>query len=211
MDCLIANIHHEGQKLPTLKQAQRYWQYGQQGKLLTSFLSSQEKITPSLNDATIQELQSPPCGLPASVDPDHHPSDRFMDKGNEFLLDIDFSAIDQGRRQSEGLPPSFVQKLCLNTIFAEEYEESDFVQALTGLDYIRDLEVTRRASLREAAQRLGITKENWREVLAEDPDAKQWVENMQALELDVATYYATIYVDLRIWVCFPLTILVCTD
>ena len=187
--------------MPTLKQAQRYWQYGQQGRLIISFLSAQEKITPSLNDATLQELQNPKCGQPESVNPDHHPSDRFMDKGNELLLDIDFSTINEGRRQSEGLPPSFVQKLCLNTIFAESYERSDFAQALAGLDYIRDLELTRRTSLREAAQRLGITKENWRGVLVVDPDAKQWVENMQALELDVTTYYASIYVDLRIWVC----------
>lgn len=124
-----------------------------------------------------------------------------MDRGNDLLLDIDFTAIEQGRRQSEGLPPGFVQKLCLD-IFAEDYEEADFSQALAGLDYIRDLEVTRRASLREAAQRLGITKENWREILADDPDAKKWVENMQALEVDIATYYATIFIDLRIWVCF---------
>lgn len=125
-----------------------------------------------------------------------------MDKGNEFLLDIDLLSIEQGRRKSDGLPHWFVKGLCLKSIFHEEYKECDFTQALTGLDYLRDIEVTRRVSLREAALRLGITKENWRDVLAEDPDAKQWMENMQALELDVALYYATIFVDLRIWVCF---------
>lgn len=123
-----------------------------------------------------------------------------MDHGNERLLDQDFVSTERDRRQSEGLPPSFVQKFCLDDVFTADYEDADFSQALAGLDYIRDLEVTRRASLREAAQRLGITKETWMEVLVADPDAYQWVENMQALEVEISTYYAAIFIDLRIWV-----------
>jgi hypothetical protein len=192
---------NEGQKLPSLKQAHQWWQYGEQGKLIIQFLTTQEEITLSSEDTAIEKLKNPPCDLKEFINPDHHPKDRFIDRGNDLLLDIDFTSIGNSRRQSEGLPPSFIQKICLNNIFAEDYGEADFTQALHGLDYIRDIEVTRRAALREAAQRLEITKENWREVLAEDPDAKQWVENMQGLEVDISTYYATIFIDLRIWVC----------
>jgi hypothetical protein len=152
-----------------------------------------------LDDTTLENLQKPPFGPPEAFNPDHHPNDRFMDEGNEALLDADFWDIGRDRRQSEGLPPSFIQSFCLEEAFPANYDSANFDQALTGLDYIRDLEVTRQVSLREAARRLCITKENWRDVLSADPDAKLWVENMQALEFDIETYYANIFLDLRIW------------
>lgn len=191
---------NEGQKLPTLSQAHEWWHYGAQGKLIIQFLSSQQKITPSLENTSIEDLKNPACGPKESINPDHDLRDRFMDQGNDLLLDIDFADVPEGQQQIKGLPPYFVQNLCLKTIFAERYEGANFSLALQGLDYIRDLEATRRDSLREAAQRLGITKEDWREVLHEDPDAKQWIINMQALEIDIAAYYAAIFVDLRVWV-----------
>lgn len=153
-----------------------------------------------MDDTPVEKLKNPSCGQAEALNTDHHPCDRFMDEGNAMLLDQVFMAEERKRLQSAGLPPSFVQRFCLEDVFTADYDDADFSQALAGLDYIRDLEVTRRASLREAAQRLGITKENWREVLAADPDAYSWVENMQALEVDISTYYAMIFIDLRIWV-----------
>lgn len=179
--------------------------------MIIQFLSSQEKITPSLEDTSIEDLKNPSCGPKESINPDNDSRDRFMDQGNDLLFDIDFSAGSRSKSQIGSLPPSFVQKLCLNNIFMEQYEKADFSLALQGLDYIRNLEANRRNSLREAAQRLGITKDTWREVLYQDFDAKQWVMNMQALEVDIAAYYAAIFVDLRVWVspsihnCTPLT------
>lgn len=127
-----------------------------------------------------------------------------MDAGNEALLDLSFLAKSptQDRRQSQGIPRKFVRKFCLHNVFNLNYNEVDFKQALTAIDYLRDLECTRRTALREAAQRLGIEKDNWREVLQKDPVAKQWVEDVQKDELAIEELYGSVFVDLRIWVCF---------
>ena len=191
-----------GQKLPSLRQARDWWQDGEQGRLILSFLMAQDKIRPSLDDDAIENLNNSSCGQAETLNMDHHPNDRFMDQGNEALLDQAFTAVVRDRRQSEGLPKRFVQRFCLNDVFTTDYDDADFTHALAGLDYIRDLEVTRRASLKEAAQRLGITKDDWRGVLAVNPDAYLWVGNIQALEIDISTYYAIIFIDLRIWVIF---------
>lgn len=100
----------------------------------------------------------------------------------------------------QGFPPKFIQDLCLKKVFLKEYKEVDFNQALTGLDYLRDLEVTRRKALREAAIKLGITKDTWRTILLEDPAAYKWVQRVQEHELEIEGYYADIFIDLRIWV-----------
>lgn len=124
-----------------------------------------------------------------------------MDPGNHYLLDFTEDLISEDRRQSHGLPPKFVWDFCYR-VFTEEKGDIAFDQALAGLDYLRDLEDTRRSALRGAAQRLGITIENWRDILSQDTGAKLWVENIQALELEIEIYYAAIFIDLRIWVCF---------
>ncbi len=147
----------------------------------------------------IENLKNPPCGPAEAFNSNHYPKDRFMDPGNEKLLDL-HSAIDPDLHRRESYPQGFGQKFCLNDVFAEEYDLADFSKALSALDYIRDLERTRRSSLQGAAQRLGITKTNWRDVLAADRDAYEWIESMLALEFDMSTYYAIIFVDLRIWV-----------
>lgn len=125
-----------------------------------------------------------------------------MDPGNENLLKVDYTQNDasQNRRASQGLPPDFVRKMILSSIFRSDYKDIDFRQALTGLDYLRDLEETRRCCLRETATRLGITVDNWRDVLAVNVVALEWVEEVLRNETVVEAYYARIYVNIRIWV-----------
>jgi hypothetical protein len=119
---------------------------------------------------------------------------------NELLLNINsFCATPSERRASGCMPLAFVKDFCLKKVFVEKIGDVDFLQALTALDYLRDAEVGRRANLRQAAETLEITKENWREVLSQDPDAKVWVELVQSQELDIEIRYAGVYLDLRIW------------
>lgn len=123
-----------------------------------------------------------------------------MDHGNESLLDIDFVKLSEDTRQSQkGLPAAFILSTC-KRIFQKEYEDVEFGQALTALDYLRDLEITRRATLRSAAARLRITRDTWKAVLAENADALKWVELVQKYELMIEEGYAAIFVDIRIWV-----------
>ncbi|KAF7912508.1 uncharacterized protein EAF01_001529 [Botrytis porri] len=211
-----------GHRVPTLKEAHRWWQYEPKGTAIIHFLISLEKSKP--------ENKEDPTSKPGNIKQDkiseaedtqedksskledakdanitstirnHAAYDPFMDASNETLLDINFeSEFPEGRRASRGLPPDFIRKWCLDKVFTKDQDQVDFDQALTGIDYLQDLECRRREALREVALRLKIDKHNWRRVLSADPDAKKWVEDIQAQETIIEGFYATCFVDLRIW------------
>jgi hypothetical protein len=121
-----------------------------------------------------------------------------MDPGNDRLLDIDLLLLPDLQPE---LPPHVAKRFCLKDAFRSDYADVEWIHALTALDYLRGYESTRRAKLRRAAKNLGITMENWRDVLSDDPDAKNWVEQVQEQELRIESFYANIFIDLRIWVC----------
>jgi len=124
-----------------------------------------------------------------------------MDEGNEEFWEVEGRTTSTDtRRASQGLPPSFVEKIILSTIFKSELDDVDFGQALAGLDYIRDFEQTRRCFLREAAERLNITAENWRHVLGGNERALEWIEDVLEQEASVETHHRAIFVNIRIWV-----------
>lgn len=134
--------------------------------------------------------------------------DQFVDPDHKHLVDIDLAddaSTNFGRRTS-GFPTQFIRNVCLNKVFLEDYAKADFTQALTCLDYLRDLECTRRTALREAALRLGISKNNWKAILLEGPDAYKWVSAVQKQELAIETSFAASFVDLRIWVCISVRV-----
>ncbi|KAG9229977.1 hypothetical protein BJ875DRAFT_357085, partial [Amylocarpus encephaloides] len=178
-----------GQQLPTLKQANQWWQYEPNGKLVIEFLTSLQKGSAQKGESTTAKPDelSDLCEF-----------DKFMDANHQLLFDIDMGPDKVGRR-IEGLPTRFIENICLNKVFKQNYDDVDFNQALTCLDYLRDLECTRRNSLREAALTLGISKENWRNVLAEEPEAYRWVSMVQKQELAIESSYAAVFIDLRIW------------
>lgn len=92
--------------------------------------------------------------------------------------------------------------------FPATIEGADFDLALTAIDYLQDYENARRRTLRSAAFRIGITKENWREVLQTHPDIALWVEKVQDSELHIEEWYASLYIGLRIWVCYLLPLFI---
>lgn len=161
-----------------------------------------EKITPSLDDTPIEQLQLPEHGPAEYINPDACPDDRFMDGNNQYLLDFDFTQITdlQNQGESRGLPTDFVGNLCLNRIFTEPWEAADLKHALTGLDYLSNLESTRRTALREAAQRLHITERTWRDALFDNREAASWIYSIHQQEGQIEVYYSTLFVDLRVWV-----------
>lgn len=93
-----------------------------------------------------------------------------------------------------------IRQRCLEKTFKERYEEVNFGSALAALDSLRVLEYARRQCLREAAGRLNLTCYNWRKILAKDPNALDWIEDMEKAELEVEILYARVTVDLRVWV-----------
>ena len=80
----------------------------------------------------------------------------------------------------------------------------DFTQALTALDYLGNLDNTRRKELSRALQRLGLDKSVLEERSGEvstNPRVSEWVKDMQDKERKVEAYYTQVYIGLRQWVC----------
>ncbi|KAF7876669.1 hypothetical protein EAF04_001754 [Stromatinia cepivora] len=189
-----------GHRVPTLKEAYKWWQYEPKGTAIIKFLISLEESKLGKKE---DEISTDKDNRDESIETErinHTAHDPFMDPQNETLLDINFeSEFSNGKRASRGLPPDFIRKWCLDKVFTRVEEQVDFSQALTGIDYLQDLECRRREALREVALRLKIDKNNWRKVLSADPDAKKWVEDIQAQETIIEDFYATCFIDLRIW------------
>jgi len=122
-----------------------------------------------------------------------------MDIGNKDLLDFDFSIMDVPIKAQKRIP--VVQILgFVRMAFPERFEDAKFEHGLTALDYLRDLEFTRREKMRKAAEQLHINLDTWKSILAAYPDALRWVGIVQKYELIIEEGYAAIFIDLRIWV-----------
>jgi hypothetical protein len=190
----------KGHKLPTVREAHRWWSYDRQGKLIIDFLSSLEERTLSPDEVQTTALRQT---SEISIDDKPTQADRFVDPGNDVLLSLDIEDLypDAGKRnRSYGVPIGIVESIC-HMVFTPNYQESQSAMSLSAIDYLQDLEWTRRGSLRAAAKRLCITQENWREVLKKDKLALEWVELVQKQELTIESLFAKAYVDMRIWVC----------
>ncbi|KAG4428153.1 hypothetical protein IFR05_016363, partial [Cadophora sp. M221] len=201
---------NSGQSIPRLKDIYSWWQLDENGKLVLAFLSSKDRITPSIADSTAEDIRRPINALhEPDFDPTACPDDRFMDRGNDSLLKIGFAHL-LGNAEKElagfdpqdrpmGLPAHFIRKYCLDQVFVKDFGDVNFGHALTALDYLRDLEFTRRSTLRKAAITLEINQLNWRRVLAGNPSALKWVDQTQGNELRIEILYSNLFLDLRIW------------
>jgi len=187
-----------------LNDVHHFWSFDPKGKLVIEFLSSLPKITPSLDETRIENIQLPRDGPVENINPQHTPADRFMDGNNDRLLNFSFPSLNDlyGVRESKGLPPDFVGNYCFNRIFTETWEEADLTHALTGLDYLTNLECTRRTALQEVAQRLRINEDTWQSVLADNSEATTWMLRMRKQEDQIDLCYSSLWIDLRVWVSF---------
>lgn len=115
------------------------------------------------------------------------------------------SQIAQIPTQPSSLPPSFVASF-LQRCFPEQLNQVDFPQALTALDYLKDLEARRRKDVVAALKRLGIDRDNANEMKAlkkKWPGVKKWVETLEEKERKIEALYTQVYLGLRRWVRLP--------
>ena len=112
--------------------------------------------------------------------------------------------ISQLPAQSFSLPPTFVASF-VRRCFPEDICLVDFTQALTALDYLKDLETRRKRELTLAIQRLGVDKgtldRSGPASNIKSPKVLEWVLDMQAKEKKIEAYYTQMYIGLRRWVC----------
>ena len=111
--------------------------------------------------------------------------------------------ISKQRSQPCSLPPAFLTSF-LRRCFPFELELVDFPQALTALDYLKDLERRRRREVASALKRLGISRDS----IDSDPDnlhqsnpgVTAWVKANELREHKVEQRYSQLYVSLRRWI-----------
>lgn len=107
--------------------------------------------------------------------------------------------------QPGSLPPSFITSF-LRRCFAANLDEVEFPQALTALDYLRDLDGRWRKEVAGALRRLGIESDNpnsQSELERKWPGALSWIESVNVKIYKVEVLYSRIYIGLRRWVSFP--------
>lgn len=111
------------------------------------------------------------------------------------------SHIAQQPSQPQSLPPSFITTF-VRRCFSTELALVDFPQALTALDYLKDLETRRRNEVVAALRYLGLDRsdvQNREKIAKEHPNALQWIESMEEKERRVDFLYTHVYLGLRRW------------
>lgn len=119
------------------------------------------------------------------------------------------SHIEKLPAQEKTLPPSFIVSF-VSRCFHPCLDQVDFPQALTAMDYLRDLEKRRCYEYVEAFKRLGISIENFdadvEAVSDRYPGIALWAKNMQGKNKKAESYYSIMYLGLRRWVGFTRTV-----
>ena len=112
------------------------------------------------------------------------------------------SHIAQLPSQPSSPPPSFVTSF-VRRCFPKELDQVDFPQALTAMDYLKDLEVRRRREVVAALNRLGVERDDigQKEVLGRKyPGVLRWVLAIEEKERTIEVLYSQVYLGLRRWV-----------
>lgn len=109
--------------------------------------------------------------------------------------------ISQLPSQPTSLPPSFITSF-VRRCFPPELDQVDFPQALTAMDYLKDLEIRRRREVVAALDKLGIDRDDIskRDKIAQKyPGVLSWVSGIEDKERKVEALYTQVYLGLRRW------------
>lgn len=153
---------------------------------------SSQAGTPSLSSTA-----SSPDSSPAS--PDFPPEQQHQlpaPNATEHFKSCLMTHIAKLPSQPFSLPPSFITSF-VRRCFTAELCLVDFTQALTAMDYLKDLENRRKRELTLALQRLDYSHEQ----PSKDSRISDWVQGMREKERKVEALYTQVYIGLRRWVC----------
>jgi hypothetical protein len=105
--------------------------------------------------------------------------------------------------RTSALPPAFIVNFVTRT-FMPEPADVDWSQALTALDYLKDLETRRRREMITAFDALDVHQKTWDADLARvaehAPGIALWIGNLEGKNKKAESYYAQIWVGLRRWI-----------
>ncbi|KAL9125566.1 MAG: hypothetical protein Q9217_005247 [Psora testacea] len=153
--------------------------------------------TPSLSSTA-----SSPDGSPQS--PEFPPEQRHQllePNATDHFKQCLMEHISQLPSQPFSLPPAFITSF-VRRCFTEELCMVDFTQALTAMDYLKDLENRRRRELSKALQSLGLDKavvDQHTGDISRNTRTSEWVKSTQDKERKVEALYTQVYIGLRRW------------
>lgn len=133
----------------------------------------------------------------------------LADAASQFKAQL-ISHISKGPHQYN-LPVGFTMSF-VRRVFAENLENVDFPQALTALDYLKNLESRRKREILAAFESLGVewsispsqtirASEVHKQDLREKyPGVVRWIESIEAKEREAVSIYIKMCLSLRRWV-----------
>ena len=160
--------------------------------------------TPSLSSSA-----SSPNSSPASPNfpPEHQQNSFAAQSATDHFKSCLMTHINNLPSQPFSLPPSFITSF-VRRCFPAELCQVDFTQALTALDYLKDLENRRKRELTVALQKLGLDTtigEQAGEEMNRNANISEWVLGIQGKEKKVEALYSQVYIGIRRWVRTLLT------
>ncbi|KIV96801.1 hypothetical protein PV10_00618 [Exophiala mesophila] len=103
--------------------------------------------------------------------------------------------------QPTSLSPKLISKF-VRQCFPPELDQVDFPQALTAMDYLKDLEIRRRREVVAALDKLGIDRDDIthkEKIALKYPGVLRWVMDIETKERQVEALYTQVFVGLRRW------------
>lgn len=141
-------------------------------------------------------------GTPTATSPIHadFPADVKANVAAQFQSSL-VSQITNLPSQPCSLPPVFINSF-LRRCFPPELELVDFPQALTALDYMKDLETRRRREVAAALERVGVDRTSVQAdtVAKKHAGVAAWVKQIESNERKIEALYTQLYIGLRRWV-----------
>ncbi|KAK3724415.1 hypothetical protein LTR37_001039 [Vermiconidia calcicola] len=125
------------------------------------------------------------------------------DRATQTFTESLMAEISHLPNQPACLPPSFITSF-LQKCFPSRLVDIDFPQALTGLDYLKDLETRRRREVAAAFERLDIDRETLNseedQLSSRYPGIAKWVQSVEEKERKIDALYTQLYIGLRRWI-----------
>ncbi|KAL6721209.1 hypothetical protein ACLMJK_000311 [Lecanora helva] len=178
----------------TLNSAPSAQQYPRQS---TQSNQSIQPGTPSLSSTASSPDSSP--ASPTFPSEQQYPS--AAHNATEHFKSCLMTHISKLPTQPFSLPPSFITSF-VRRCFTTDLCLVDFTQALTALDYLKDLDSRRKRELALALQRLGLeqsTDDQIKGDCSKNPKVLEWVESVRDKERKVEALYTQVYIGLRRW------------
>ena len=125
------------------------------------------------------------------------------DKATQTFSESLMAQMSQLPSQPTSLPPNFITSF-LRRCFPLNIVEVDFPQALTGLDYLKDLETRRRREVAAAMARLNVDRDTLDteddQLASRYPGVAKWVKSIEEKERKIDALYTQLYIGLRRWI-----------